>query len=108
MEKKGNESNLVDNNEAINEEGSFLDKMTFIEKCAALKKEFHECLKRASPEDMNQMHAYFNKVLHEKSVIQCRVRSKRIPSTGEFPPKKKSKQSDKQANGDNNEKQNIK
>ena len=108
MEKESDERNLiVGSDKAIIEEVNLLDEMDFTEKCAVLKKEFNECLKRASPEDMKQMHAYFNKVLHEKSVIQCRVKTKRIPSTGEFLPKK-SKQSDKQANGDNNEKQNIK
>ena len=109
VEKEGNESNLVvDSERAISEEVNLLDEMDFTEKCTAMKKALHEYLKRAPPDDIKQIYAHFNKVIHEMPVIQCRVKSKRIPSTGEFPPKKKNKQSGKQTNGDNNEKQNNK
>ena len=109
VEKESNESNLVvDSDKAISEEVNLLDEMDFPERCTAMKKALHEYLKRAPPDDIKQIYAHFNKVIREMPVIQCRVKSKRIPSTGEFPPKKKNKQSGKQTNGDNNEKQNIK
>ena len=101
MEKESNgNSSVVDSDETINEEVSLFDEMNFTEKSAAMKKAFHEYLKRASHEDMKQTYAHFNKVIHESTVIQCRVKTKRIPSTGEFPQKKKNKQSGKPANND--------
>ena len=90
MEKESNGNGLVvDSDETINEEVSLFDEMNFTEKSAAMKKAFHEYLKRVSHEGMKQIYAHFNKVIHEKSIIQCRVKTKRIPNTGEFLPKSK-------------------
>ena len=53
MEKKSNgNSSVVGSNETINEKVSLFDGMNFTEKSAAMKKAFHEYLKRASHEDM--------------------------------------------------------